>query len=571
MSNVAGKKIFDERVRVGKERKYAVLRGAEQYSYMRFPASSTATRTIQYTIYPSSVRTFVNRKVYQRWFTQFDFTSSGNCTGTLLQLGSNDGLRSYPQSRVMNSVNVQIAGQGINTGLNSYISPMLFYKNCVEQQDIDYSMVPAMLDQTQNYDDWTGSGSSGDVSAGGSARNPLAYYGENSHQVPRGAYPYYSLNNPVGNGSAVVAAQAKYELTEPLMVSPLHYGRANAPALVGLDQIQIQIQNGIQGLSDPLAYMWSHSTSGNATWATPSVSFYQAPEILCMMMTPDPTTVIPPVIDYPYLKYAVNQQDYLSCAANTSYTITLNNQQLAGIPNKIVIWVDRKQSTRTCTSTDTFAAIQSLSIQFDNRPTLLSNATQQDLYQISVRNGLNMSYPQFCKFQGSPITIDPALDLGLPADQTDGSFGARNFQVTIGFKNPNLSGSAIDYTANCLIVQEGVFSISNLVGSTTVNPLSATEVLQADSGMGSNIELLYDGNSKGQGIHGGSFFGDVWDGMKMVLKPVSQIANATAPLWGSIAPEFLPVAKGAQAIFGSGKKCRKGGALLSRDELSQGL
>jgi hypothetical protein len=572
MSSVEVAKIYDERVMVGKKREYAVLKGAEQYSYIRFPASSTNTRTIQYTIYPSSVRTFVNRKMYQRWFCQFDFTASGATTGTLLQMGASDGLRQMPISSCMSQVTCQIAGQGIATPLNSYIKPLLHYKNGLEQQDYDYSMSPGQADQTQYYDDWTGSGSSGNVQAGGSSRNVLAYYGENSTQASRGAFPYVSVTNPVYAG-ATGTAQVKYELAEPLLISPLAFGRGDVPSFVGLDQIQLQIQNGIQGLNDPLAYMWSHANNGNSAWATPVVSFYQVPEVLCMMMTPDQTMSIPPVIDYPYYKYTLNSQDLLACAPNTSYSLSLNNQQLPGVPHRLLVWVERKQSTRNCLSTDTFAAISNLSIQFDNRPSVLATATQQDLYQIAVKNGLCMSYPQFISYQGSPILINPATDLGLPADQSDGSFGARNLQITMSFKNPCLSGANIDYTANCLVIQEGVFTISNLVGSTIVNPLSPTEVLSAESSMGPDAMHLTQ-NNKGSGFHGGSFFGDVWDGIKTVLKPVSQVANATAPLWGSFAPELLPVAKVGQSIFGSGKHKKahkKGGAMLSREELSYGL
>jgi len=50
-------------------------------------------------------------------------------------------------------------------------------------------------------------------------------------------------------------------------------------------------------------------------------------------------------------------------------------------------------------------------------------------------------------------------------------------------------------------------------------------------------------------MHGSGFFGDLWGGVKSVLKPVASIA---APIVSAVAPEFAPLAMGANALLGNG-------------------
>jgi hypothetical protein len=100
-------KVMDPRLEINTKRRYIVLKGAKNSTFQTFMASSNlATNSIQYLSNPPNPQTIVSRKVYQRWYPRFTFTGTPANGTTLLQLGTNDGLRAYPISQVTSSVSV---------------------------------------------------------------------------------------------------------------------------------------------------------------------------------------------------------------------------------------------------------------------------------------------------------------------------------------------------------------------------------------------------------------------------------------------------------------------------------
>jgi hypothetical protein len=137
-----------------------------------------------------------------------------------------------------------------------------------------------------------------------------------------------------------------------------------------------------------------------------------------------------------------------------------NVLSLQTVPSRL--YIACKQSTLGTTSTppvspniygapmtsaaynETCACINSVSLTFNNSSGLLSNATPHDLYYISKKNGLKMSFAQWTanSYQtntyapssiplvnnmsyGSVLCIDPSCDLSLPPTLSAGVNGMK--------------------------------------------------------------------------------------------------------------------------------------------------
>jgi hypothetical protein len=122
-------------------------------------------------------------------------------------------------------------------------------------------------------------------------------------------------------------------------------------------------------------------------------------------------------------------------------------------------------STQTWTDSSTFLKINSISISFNNTSGILSTVNQQQLYQLSYRNGSSQSYYEFCgqafnnqtgtvnvngdvEFfssalglgelvgtSGSLLVLNPVLDFNLPSYLSASSLGQYNLYFNINVTN----------------------------------------------------------------------------------------------------------------------------------------
>ena len=559
-------KVLDSRCDINNQRVYAVVKGGTSYTYMQFNAPNMATNSFNIQANPPNAQTIVNRKVYLEESIQFVFASLGAApVGPLLQLGTNDGLRAFPISSLINSLQVQINNQQQSVNLNNFLAPFLHYSNPVKQQDYDLSLTPSMLDQYQSLDDWRNYGAE---------RNPLSQYGVNSTQQTRGGFPYTNVINVAGAGVATV----QVKVTEPIMMSPFTYGCGDKSGFIGVQTLQFNFQTGY-GSTPGLSYAWSHNAvSGNALSAvSPLTTFYSTPRLLMQFISPDPLEAIPPQISYAFnniVTYNSAVGGVLAAqvlGATTTQTLNLNNIQLENIPNRIALWVRKDVNSggtagpATFADSDTFASITNVSIIFNNKASLLQTCTPQDLYQMSVKNGYCGSWAQWSQYQGSVLFIDPATDLGLESDVADGSLGSRNLQIQITFFNPtaptqpNLvvdNSRTVQYVIWCAVVSEGVFTIRNQ------QAIISTAVLTPEDVLASHTSEKYDYSSiqKEQQCIGGSLFSDIASmGRSIGEKTLLPAFKALSGMGAS---------SGGASSGGRHHSHRRGGAMISHSELA---
>ena len=209
--------------------------------------------------------------------------------------------------------------------------------------------------------------------------------------------------------------------------------------------------------SDPTA-VWSSSNFAGLWVSKPSLAV--------QFLTPSLDIPLPPKSIVPYMEFpryitspgttVPQSANYLSASTPlVSQTITLPN-----IPDLLVIYVKPAAYTDV-TQGDWSLPITSIALNFDNFSGLLSTMTQEQLYQMSLRNGVDMDWSEWSGLGvvpsatglnattnvlsivgggqrglvGGPLVLRPGRDFALQAGQAPGLVGNFTLQYTINVQN----------------------------------------------------------------------------------------------------------------------------------------
>lgn len=183
-----------------------------------------------------------------------------------------------------------------------------------------------------------------------------------------------------------------------------------------------------------------------------------------------------------------------------SQTITL-----PAIPDLLAIFVKPNQYTRTVGGSDPaleqgdwVLPITGISINFDNYAGLLSAHSQEQLYRMSVRNGLEMDFDQWRGYaggssvtglpvalSGGPLLLKPGRDIVLQAGQAPSLVGNFSLQFTLYVQNQ----TGVAQTA-CQIYVVALNSgyLETIKGSSRIikGVLTEQDILSAPMGPGSS-------------------------------------------------------------------------------------
>jgi hypothetical protein len=430
------------------------------------------------------------------------------------------------------------------------------------------------MDASQNYDDLANS-----------VRNPLASYEDSNNgngvDMGRGGFGFMNILSNTSTDAHVTAT-----LTEPLFVSPLFYGklRHNSDAFYGISNITFNI-NWANSLL--LQRMWSHSNAAGSTITGMTINF-GTPKILVSWITP---SVLEKPIPDPYGEWNYNLFEQYS---QDSGTVVAPNQTTQVISQNINLTVDpclvyvccynKPLQSMTFTDTDSFMRIESLSIQYGNQAGVLSNCNRQQLYELSVKNGLNMSYTEWggvvqrfiggnlnkygCS--GSVAVLCPALDFPrVDPLQASGQTTSLQLQITLNVTNINQTTNAIP-SVSVITVSEGLYQIYNGQSILSQGVINRANVLEAP-----RIPVHFDTIRMAEG---GGDFGSVFKKFWNVLR------NDVIPVVRDVVPLVGPVSKilrigggeggdggccddggvyvGGVSVGGAARKNKKGGALV---------
>lgn len=255
-----------------------------------------------------------------------------------------------------------------------------------------------------------------------------------------------------------------------------------------------------------------------ATLNAPTVTFNN-PVLLFKYVTPSLLQKLPRSISYPY--FSVDRYPTVASSAlapDAQVILQSNNIQLKSIPRKIYFFARRQNSDESMTTTDTYFGIKNISVNWNNESGLLSSATQQDLYNISKKNGVNLSWSQWAGdysfvgqtpantskigLVGSIICLEMGTDIALREDECPGMLGTYQLQINATIKNIN-TVDTITPALYLIIVSEGVFTVLDNRSVSQIGVVSKMDVIDSRLSPFVDYNMLYN-------IHGGNF----WSSLK---------------------------------------------------------
>jgi hypothetical protein len=573
-------RVIDPRTDINNQanRTYGVFESGGENTFKTHVSTSFNNSQINFTCNPPNPRIYVNRVAVVR--AKFILTFQGQSAGAgipLLQAGGlatapgvNGGVayydapRAYPLGEAMVSCQVTMNNDNLTSNVNTYSRALNRYHNDKVKQDHARGSTPSMPDMSQEYGDLDGF-----------ALSPLNGYGNNTAQCPRGGFVGAIITRNDDTGAPGDVATVELEVFEPIYLSPFHQeGGDDVPGFIQLQTMEVILQlggRGVGALTGLASSLWSHSKLGSAlTSATADVI---GADIQFNYITPDITQPIPDVVHYSYFdptRYPTTSFSPVPAGAVTS--LEMNTVQLKSIPNRMYIFVTQRDQDIDISSTDTFFSIENLNITFQNRDGLLANATQHDLYQMSRKNGLEMSWRQFTSDVGAVVCVSFGADLPLGALQAPGLRGS--YALSMRVRARNLKGYDVTPTLSVVVIQEGVLTIDQQTVTRSLGVLTPDDVLK----MKDAPPVAFQ---RSDNVYGSGFFDKIWAGIKKALPVAKKIARAGIDV-GKKAFPGDPRILGADALarsfgFGYGEEekapprrrgRRKGGRMVGGQQLS---
>lgn len=452
---------------------FGVQSGASQSTYQQFNAVSASNSSIVFNVQVPSENIVIDRHL----LVQTELTFTLNLTNVpagqqAFNYGITDCLQAFPLNSLFTTCQSTVNNVSVSSNLKD-ILPMISRMNDNRMLSRYNSLTPSYVDNQWGLYS----------SAVLTNSNPLASYNNNGYDEdfePRGAYPLTSTvitHNIAGGGTdaSVISTDTDdtwvivltVQITEPfLALSPFINCQPNQQAgLVGVNNMSFVLNidstcarlfstanSYVNGAGTGLSSFITSITLGSTAQQTG----FQNTKLLFNFLSLQPeqyakisTKNVVPFLDYP--RYLSVSNNTTQIAPAGSATLTSQSIQLNQIPDLILISVRYPMSQQNWAYTSSFLTINTVSVNFNNASGLLSTATQQDLYNMSFRNGSQQSFYEFngvaginnsasgaqglVPTTGSLLVLNPSIDFSLPSYLSASSLGQYQFQFNINVSN----------------------------------------------------------------------------------------------------------------------------------------
>ena len=560
MNPIKTVRIKEPAIDIDEDKVFAIFTGGQDNTYYNYPANAYSTTQATWNINTPSERIIIDRKIYLRARVRLQLT--GPDLGKLLIQSGRDAPRAFPLTNSMSALNVQINNSQVTITMADVMKGVQRYMDERELYQ-EYSNSPCYPDQSQTYSELAGF-----------LRNPLNHAGDSIYGAiePRGAYPVTinSLTN--------TTADIEFDFCEPLMISPLHFNKSLTNGFIGVKNLSVVIQ----WKSNLINTIWSRNED-DGLFDSAAVTFNGAPELLVRNITPSELVMqdLPENSVYPYHHIQSFQTNLPSLAAGLQNTRTNESIQVSVIPRRMFIYLIREQSEERYDRPDSYMSIEDISINFANRSGLLASASKRDLYNISKKNGVNLTWREWSGDVSHAIVgtdneltgVGSVLCVYVPEDITifnsdllaPGVVEKTNLQVTVTYKNLHPTETI---TPRLMIVTQtdGIFTIQNGLSYQQTGIISQEDVLNSKFMKGIEYEDVLD-------IYGGDLFSDIKSFVKKIPGAIKEGVKFAKE-------DVLPVAEAVMQILpllGLGVKSTGHGGLLiggkkvSREQLRKRL
>jgi hypothetical protein len=288
---------LDPRIDIDSKPVYTIEKSGSYVRYYQEEANTgNNTSSISFHLQPPSKDVIVSKKMFISIEARFTLSAPSNAGGANLLAvdssgnfaGQHDSLRYMALHAVTESLSITFNQSTVAQNLSQYISQATLAGWMEEFSRRELSQSPCMPDQSQEY---------ADVFA--TARNPMNPYAFNSNVVPRAGLQYTIQSNT--DVEAVIDCRWR----EPVLLSPLSFGRTDEPGFTGMTQIDVNYNLG------DLSRMWSRDeVNGVALDVKPSVEFLRNPRLEVCYITPAMGELPPTerVFDYNQVRFFPKDQ-----------------------------------------------------------------------------------------------------------------------------------------------------------------------------------------------------------------------------------------------------------------------
>jgi hypothetical protein len=492
----------DDRLMVTDQVRYAVIKGGANMTCAQYNAIGSGgddgfKSNIVWNVQVPSQETLVSRQALIETTLNFSITATPvsvdadiEGSGYVFAYGSVDGFSPFPFHALVNSTQWTINNNTISQNTRDLLAVLvrLHDKRYLQRYN---GMTPTMFDVYGNYSQIPAS----------AANKPFGSFADQSYDndlQPRGSLPVVITGTnylAVAAGSRTI--NVKITVTEPCMLSPFIFAGDEGQAMYGIQNFNATYNlssaaNNVVRFGGVLADRYT---------VAPTVTFVGAiePRLLLQYLTPHPSDLLPsrnvlPYYELPRYLTAVGG----TVAAGATSRLVSSSLQLNQVPDKLYICVSRAIDSRLVSDADSFLPIKNISINWNNAAGILSSATQQDLWRMSIENGINMSWAEWSGATTLPSTAATGvsaiqtcgpilcLEFGKDIELRDdyysaGSLGNFNLQFTMEVVN-NTAVALANYQLMVIVQNSGVFSLERGVSSSYLGILTKSDVLEASRG-----------------------------------------------------------------------------------------
>jgi hypothetical protein len=578
-------KVIDPRI-LQQEPVYKIEQGSGTVSYMQYAPNSSSTTNLSFNVIPTSKEVITDRQIkYDGSFTlQTTVTIAGEGDTTaaalkgkpLLKFGLNSTLIDHPLNHVFDTTQLQVNNVSVSNKSGTNFDMLKWMMNT--PKDGLQKGTPSRLEMYQNY-----SGSSV------FANSNLQGVGQaNQYEAPpNGSFEGVDYCNPTGNiltgtgtyevngvnyayingipvssdtsglTTGAVALRTEYvvfvrvTLVERAFISPMIFNETHdsQTGLYNIGSIDIS-----HNLKQPKDLIKIDKLSKVAVDPDAAANYFKLATLDTKFSTNDPwrnmrlvmTYRTPSVYEQPPKVNTVPYNEF------QTYTTTRGENILAGqkvkltsdaiIPSSVanMILIAVKPISYANDETEYFLPTDSVSINFGNSSSLLNTASKQNLYEMSYKNGVQMSRAMwygsgiqnqenynnaaYTSFRGAGhvplvggfLALVPGVDFEINNTLAGGVGVQQQFQVTVDVQN-RLNSTIAGVEIVVVFVNSGFIISQNGQSAISLMPITSQDVATVPIDMGESLSAP---------MVGGSFWNKVGSFLKnKVWKPVKAIAS----------------------------------------------
>jgi hypothetical protein len=509
------------------EETFGVYSGAAEKTLQKFLATSASNSSLIWNIQVPSENICVSRHVLMQ--SDINFTINiGNPVpaGQLaFDLGSTDSLQAFPLQSLFTNYSVMVNNTSITTNLQDILPQVMQMYD--KRQLTRYNSTTASLPDNSLglYSDMVGTnnnvmGSVFDMSYD-SDFSPRGGFALRQCIAGRYVGGVYADDSLISTGAANETWRIFVfaTVTEPfLALSPfVDLNADNSSGLIGVNTITLT-----SNIDATCKRLWSSSnynlvgtalvpyitsiqlgtSSGSAVPGilSTSPSGFENTYLLMEFLSIQPSQAsrlsskcVVPYMDYP--RYITPSSNLATILTLASTSLTSQNIQLNSVPDLFIICVRQQMSTQSWQNTSGFLTINQISINFNNKSGVLASANQQQLFNLSTKNGSCQTWQEFSGSYfgnsilgagaklpsiGSLLVLNPSLDFGLDDFLSASSLGQFNFMLTVSVTNQYPYSVQPEIVVIC--ANSGLFVTESGVSATYQGILSKQAVLDAKSG-----------------------------------------------------------------------------------------